>query len=205
MAFLDSTAFKNYRQISGTDAARDARIAVAIAGVIARIEKFCGLNLSSTSCSETFPLNKGGMYLLGNTVSAITSVTVRDNRNIYSVALTASQYYLDSNRKRLYVNSYASPVWSSPAWSDPQSDESSLVVVVNYTGASLSGTDYDGLRLAALQLVDYVYSATEFGQGSNGYVASASMGSASFSAKAEEEIANMEKRLLNPYRKGPLL
>lgn len=195
--------FNAYRQLSGTNTARDARVQVFILAVIARAERYLRRTFASgTVAAEDHDWNSGGVYWLRRTpITSLTSVSLVDEQS-NATTLGSDHYKYDATTGELHL--YASRYGSALGWvlGLDGSDSDFRAVRFAYVGGNASCPA--DLKLALLQFVDSLFTANEYGQGVNRELTGASLGDMSFSFKSEEEMRLLERRYLLPFKTGGL-
>jgi hypothetical protein len=209
MAVISTTDFKNYRQISGTDAARDARIQVLIDAVTARAERYLErVFTSAATTTETHDYNNQGVYWLKQTpVTSFTKVQFVDTLgNVTDVPNGAWKYNATTGEIHVYIdNMFTGLLWQigldDVEWTERH--YAFQAVRFHYTGGYT--TMPNDLKLAFLQMVDDLYTANAYGQGINHQLDGGALGEMSYKFKNEDEMRLLERRYLLPFRQGGVL
>lgn len=201
MAQITASDYKLYRNITQTDATRDARITVLISAVEASAARYLGRVFDSGSVtSEEHDWNIYGVYWLRRIpVTAFTSVSAVDSSGNATV-IPSGNYRYDSatGEFRLYegatvLNTFTAGVDANTL---PMGFRS---IRFAYTGGSTVPAD---LKLTLLQMVDDLYTANEFGQGVNHRLSGGSLGDMSYSWLSVDELAKLNRKYLLPYKTG---
>ncbi len=207
MSIITTSEFKLYRQISGTDSARDARIQVLIDGVVSGAERYLQRTFASgTISAETHDYNGDGVYWLRATpITSLTSVSLVDvNNNVTPLSSGNYKYDAETGEIHVYVDApAASSLWQLGIDDIAGVHESFRAVKFAYVGG-YAAIPAD-LKLVLLQMVDDLYTSNAFGNGVNEKLAGYNLGEMSFTFKDGAELQELMRSRLLPFKQGGVL
>lgn len=209
MAVITTTDFKNFRQITGTDATRDARIQVIIDAVQARAERYLDRKFdSAATTTETHDYNYNGVYFLKQTpVTSFTKVQFIDvNGTATDISSGNWKYNATTGEIHVYIDQTMTGfLWGAGLEDAEMSNRHYAFQTVrfHYTGGYTSMPS--DLKLAFLQMTDDLYTSNSYGQGVNHQLDGSSLGEMSFKLKSEDEMRLLERRYLLPFLQGGVL
>jgi hypothetical protein len=209
MPVITVSDFKNYRSITGTDAARDARIQVIIDAVQARAERYLNRKFdSAATTTETHDFNSRGVYFLRQTpVTSFTKVQFVDvNGNTSDLGSGNWKYNADTGEIHVYIdNPLTGLLWQIGL--EAQDMEfghyAFQAVRFHYTGGYTAMPN--DLKMAFLQMTDDLYSSNAYGQGVNRQLANGELGEIKYTWKSEEDMRLLERRYLLAFQQGGVL
>jgi hypothetical protein len=204
MPAISLQEFKDYRQITGTDTARDNRITFLINAVIARAQRYTGKTFDSGAiAAEDHNYNPSGVYWLKATPITVAPTVKYVSPDGSTVALPTSAYRYDDATGQVQVYSNVS-LWDLGYDSATpfNTRETFRTTRFAYTGG---GTAPDDLKLALLQMVDDLYTANASGQGRDRSLQSVSLGAMAYTFRSDSEWAALERKYLKPFQRGGFL
>lgn len=209
MPVITTSDFKNFRQITGTDAARDARIQFLIDSVQARAERFLERKFdSAATTTETHDYNNRGVYFVKQTpITSFTKVQFVDiNNNAQDLSSAYYKYNADTGEVHVYTNDIETGILWGLGMDDydwTTGHYSFQAIRFHYTGGYASAPA--DLKLAFLQMTDDLFTSNAYGQGNNNRLTSGELGEIKYTLKSEEDMRLLERRYLLPFRQGGVL
>lgn len=209
MPVITTTDFKNYRQITGTDAARDARIQVIIDAVQARAERYLDRKFdSAATTTETHDYNQRGVYFLKQTpVTSFTKVQFVDvNGNTTDLGAGNWKYNADTGEIHVYIDTpLTGLLWQIGVEAQDMEFRHYAFQAVRFFYTGGYTTMPADLKMAFLQMADDLFSSNAYGQGVNQRLEGGNLGDISYNYKSEDEMRLLERRYLLPFRQGGVL